>query len=85
MLRQRSSVANDMSISAWLRGMLEDGTYRSTYDMADAFATSEPNIVRWIKEQVRPSIPSCIKMSEATGTPLEEVVLMAGLESGEAA
>lgn len=72
-----------MGISRWLCEMLEDGTYRSTYHMADAFGTNEPNIVRWKKGQVTPSVPSCIKMAEATGRPVEEIAQMAALDALE--
>lgn len=74
---QTSSTFTVMSISAFLRGLLKDGKYRSTYDMADAFSTNEPNIVRWMSGKVRPSVTHCIQIAEATGRPVEEVVRMA--------
>ena len=70
-----------MSISAWLREMLKG--YRSTYDMALALGIRESTLNRWMNGRRIPSVPSCIKLAEATDTPLDEVVRMAGLGDGE--
>ena len=67
-----------MSIPAWLRGMLKEGRYRSTYDMSLKWGIPEPTISRWLGGQRSPSVSYCIKLAEVTGTPVEEVVRMAG-------
>lgn len=66
-----------MSIPAWLRGMLKDGRYRSTYDMSFQWKIPEPTISRWLNDRRAPSVFYCVKLAEVTGTPVEEVVRMA--------
>ena len=70
-----------MGISAWLRGMLKDGTYKSAVQMAEAFEVSEPAVIYWLHGQRRPSVDSCRRIATATDTPLSEVVLMATIGS----
>lgn len=72
-----------MGIPEWLEGMLKDGRFRSVYDMALKLGVPPPTVYRWLKGQSSPSIPYCIKLAQATGTPLEEVVLMAFLPEGK--
>lgn len=67
-----------MGIPEWLEGMLKDGKYRSVYDMALKIGVPPPTVYRWLKGQACPSIPYCIKLARATGTPLEDVIHMAG-------
>ena len=66
-----------MSISAWLRGMLEEGRYRNAVEMAEAFGVTEPAVIYWLHGQRRPSRDSCRLISAATGTAYNTVVLMA--------
>ena len=66
-----------MGIALWVRAVRKERNW-STYDMAKAVGVSEPLIVLWQQSRRRPSVPSCIKLAAATGTPLEEIVLMAG-------
>ena len=72
----------DMGIALWLRAVRKERGW-STYKMADAVGVSEAIIVRWEQGNRIPSVPSCIKLATATGTPLEDVVRMAGLVDGE--
>lgn len=67
-----------MNIPEWLRGMLESKRYRSTYDMSLQWEIPEPTISRWLNGQRSPSVSYCIKLAEATDTPVERVVRMAG-------
>lgn len=64
-----------MGIPEWLRGMLKE--YGTTYDMARALDLREPTLNRWMNGRRIPSAPSCIKLAEATGTPVEQVLQMA--------
>ncbi len=64
-----------MSISQWLRGMLKG--YGSTYDMALALQVREPTLNRWLNGRRIPSAPSCIKLAQATDTPVQDVMAMA--------
>jgi len=68
-----------MGIALWLRAVRKERDW-STYDMAKAVGVSAPIIVLWQQGKRRPSVPSCIKLAAATGTPLEEIVRMAGVE-----
>ena len=70
----------DMNIPQWLRGMLTDGKYRSTYDMSLRWGIPEPTISRWLTGQRRPSVSYCIKLAQVTSTSVEEVVRMAGAD-----
>ena len=77
-----------MSIPEWLKGMLEEGRYRSTYAMSLEWRIPEPTISRWISGQRTPSASSCLKLAQATHTPIQDVVRMAygdGDGSGERA
>ena len=67
----------DMGIALWLRAVRKERGW-STYKMADVAGVSESIIVLWEQGKRRPSVPSCIKIAAATGTPLEKVVRMAG-------
>jgi len=68
-----------MSIPEWLQGMLKDGRYQSYSEMSYDWRIPEETIRRWAKGERRPSVSNCIRLARATGTPLEEVVTMAGL------
>ena len=37
-----------MGFRAWLRGLLEEGMYRSQYEMAEAFGKKQPTINHWL-------------------------------------
>ena len=65
-----------MTIALWLRAVRKERGW-STYKLAALAGVSEPIVVLWEQEKRRPSVPSCIKLADATGTPLEEVVRMA--------
>lgn len=67
-----------MNIPVWLRGMLKEGRYRSTYDMSLQWGIPEPTISRWLTGQRNPSVSYCIKLAQVTGASVEEVVRMAG-------
>ena len=69
-----------MGIPEWIEGMLKDGQFRSIYDMALKLEAPQPTVHRWRRGQSVPSIPYCIKLAAATGTPLEEIVRMAGVD-----
>lgn len=45
--------------------------------MADAFGLSDAAIVNYTKGRRNPDAPSCLKIAEATGAPVEEVLAMA--------
>ena len=66
-----------MSIPEWLEGMLKDKRYRSKQAMADAFGLTEAAIVNYTKGRRNPDAPSCLKMADATGTDVREVLEMA--------
>ncbi len=66
-----------MSIPEWLRGMLKEGRFRSVYHLSHELNVPQPTVHRWLKGQVTPSAPYCMKLAEVTGTPVEEVLDMA--------
>ena len=66
-----------MGIPEWLRGMLEEGRYRSPYHMAQEFRVPPPTVYRWLTGKVTPSAPYCMKLAEVTGTSIEDVMRMA--------
>ena len=66
-----------MDIPEWLRGMLKERRYRSTYDMSLQWGIPEPTISRWLTGQRRPSVSYCIKLAQVTGRSVEDVVRMA--------
>ena len=68
-----------MGIALWVRAVRKERDW-STYDMAKAVGVSAPIIVLWQQGKRRPSVLSCIKLAAATGTPLEEIVRMAGVD-----
>ena len=68
-------VSKPMSISHWLREMLKE--YESSYEMALALGVREPTLNRWLNGKRTPSASSCIKLAEATDTPVEDVMRMA--------
>lgn len=70
-------VFEDMDIPEWLRGMLKERRYRSTYDMSLQWGIPEPTISRWLTGQRRPSVSYCIKLAQVTGRSVEDVVRMA--------
>ena len=57
--------------------MLREGQFRSVYEMAHRIEAPQPTVHRWLKGEARPSAPYCIKLAEATGTPVEQVLQMA--------
>lgn len=69
------TASTDMGISQWLREMLRK--YGSTYDMALALGVREPTLNRWMNGRRVPSASSCLKLAEATGTPVQDVIRMA--------
>ena len=72
-----------MSFRAWLRGLLDEGTYRSQYQMAEAFGVKQPTVNHWLKGLKRPELESCSRISAATGKPLVEIVEMVRREEKE--
>ena len=70
-------ILDGMNIPEWLRGMLKERRYRSTYDMSLQWGIPEPTISRWLTGQRRPSVSYCIKLSQVTGRSVEDVVRMA--------
>ena len=66
-----------MGIPEWLQGMLKEGRYRSVYEMSHALNVPQPTVHRWLKGQVTPSAPHCMKLAEVTGTPVKDVLRMA--------
>lgn len=65
-----------MDIPTWLRAVRKERGW-STYKMAEIAGVSEASVVLWEQEKRRPSAPSCWKLAEATGTPVEDVMRMA--------
>ena len=66
-----------MSIPEWLEGMLESGRYRSLRHMARELEVSPQDLSRWLNRKRTPSAPSCIRLAQATGTPVQDVMWMA--------
>ena len=66
-----------MGIPEWLQGMRNSGRYRSLRHMARELGISAQDLSRYINGKRTPSAPYCIKLAEATGTPVEEVLDMA--------
>lgn len=65
-----------MGLSAYLRGLLDAGVYRSQYHMAEVFSSKQPTVNHWLQRVRFPSRVSCVKISRATGKPLGEIVEM---------
>ena len=66
-----------MSIPEWLEGMLESGRYRSLRHMASELKVSPQDLSRWLNRKRTPSAPSCMKLAQATDTPVQDVMRMA--------
>ena len=66
-----------MGIPEWLGGMLESGRYRSLRHMARELEISPQDLSRWLNRKRVPSAPSCMKLAEATDTPVQDVMRMA--------
>ena len=62
-----------MSFRAWLRGLLENGTYRSQHQMAKAFKVKQPTVNHWLHGRKRPEVESLSHVSEATGKSLADI------------
>lgn len=62
-----------MGFRAWLRGLLEDGMYRSQYEMADAFGVKQPTINHWLHGSRQPDLESCARISKATAKPMADI------------
>ena len=73
-----------MGIPQWLTGMLKEGRFRSVYHLAHELNVPQPTVHRWLKGQARPSLPHCIRLAKVTDTPIETVVLMAGVDGEDA-
>ncbi|KKL71530.1 hypothetical protein LCGC14_2094020 [marine sediment metagenome] len=71
-----------MGIPEWLEGMLKSGRYRSLRHMGRELHISPQDLSRWLNRQRTPSAPSCIRLAEATDTPVQDVLKMA--HGGEA-
>ncbi len=65
-----------MSFRQWLRELLDQGQYRSQYQMAAAFGSKQPTINHWLRGSRRPDLGSCAKISKAIGKPLTDIVEM---------
>lgn len=65
-----------MSFREWLRGLLEDGEYRSQVEMAEAFSVTQPAICYWLSGASRPDLESCGRISKVTGKPLADIAEM---------
>jgi len=73
-----------MGFRAWLRGLLDNGTYRSQYEMADAFRVKQPTVNHWLHGRKRPDLESLSYVSEATGKPLADIWEMVRQDAREA-
>ena len=74
-----------MGFRAWLRGLLEEGMYRSQYEMAESFGVRQPTINHWLHGARQPELESCALISEATGKPMAEIWEMVRADTGEPA
>lgn len=71
-----------MSFRAWLRGLLGEGKlYRTQEEMAEAFGASQPTISLWRSGDRRPERDSLDRISEATGTPVTDILEMIRVDS----
>ena len=68
-----------MGIPTWLRGVMKERGYTGVRRTAKVLGVNYASFDRWLNGVTTPSIPSCRKLSAATGTPLREIVLMAAL------
>lgn len=66
-----------MGIPAWLRGVMKERGYIGVRQTARELGVDPSQLVRWLHGVTRPSVLSCRHLAAATGTPLEELVLMA--------
>ncbi|KKL50005.1 hypothetical protein LCGC14_2309800 [marine sediment metagenome] len=65
-----------MGFREWLRGLLKNRTYRSQYEMAQAFSVKQPTVHHWLHGKKRPGRESCGHISDATGKPLADIYEM---------
>jgi transcriptional regulator with XRE-family HTH domain len=65
-----------MGLSAFLAGLLEAKVYRSQYEMAERFNSSQPTVNHWLQRKRFPGRESCVKISKATGRTVDEIVEM---------
>jgi transcriptional regulator with XRE-family HTH domain len=65
-----------MGLRAFLRGLLQAGVYRSQYQMAEVFGSHQPTVNHWLRGKRFPGRESCVKISKATGRPVDEIVEM---------
>lgn len=66
-----------MGIPAWLAGIKEKRGYRSYRRMALALGIDPTVLHRWRHGQTLPSPDHCRLLAKNTGTPYNEIVLMA--------
>ena len=52
--------------------------------MAQAFAVPPPTVYRWLSGETTPSAPYCMKLAQATDTPLQDVMEMAHGDGADA-
>ena len=65
-----------MGFREWLRGLLKNRTYRSQYEMAEAFSVKQPTVTHWLQGKKRPDRESLGPVSEASGKPLADLYEM---------
>jgi len=66
-----------MGIPEWLQGMLNEGRYADENEMSYEWRIPADLIYQWRTARRVPSVSSCIRLADATMTPLEQVVRMA--------
>ena len=72
-----------MGFRAWLRGLLDEGKYRSQYQMADAFGVKQPTVNHWLQGERLPDRDRCSLISDATGEPVGRIMEMVSRDARE--
>lgn len=80
-----AAMVPDMDIPQWLSGMYQEGRelkrWTSVEEMSREYGFKAVTFYRWMTGSRKPDPFSCLRLARAFGTPVQDVLSMAGHSS----